>query len=557
MTLGRFWYPRAVCGALALASALIAAGSTPAVTAANQTQTRADPPRLVVLVVVDQFRADYPQMYGQQWKHGLRRLFDRGAVFRHAAYQYGGSVTCPGHSTIGTGTLPFVHGMISNNWYDRATRRTILCSSDPQATAVPFGGGRGVERHGPMSLMAPTFADELRRQAKRQPNIVSISLKPRASIGLGGHGGPGTMIIWEEDNGTWSTSDRFTKTPWPEVDRFVTDHPIAKSYGQTWTKLLPEPAYLHADDAPGENTPIPWDRTFPHALESPSGRADNLFVNAWERSPWSDEYLADLAIDLIDKLKLGSQPGTDMLAVSFSALDGVGHEYGPRSHEVQDLLARLDVTIGRLLAAIERAAGTNYVLAFSADHGVATIPEQVEGRKAGRLTSNAIRQAAETAIAKVLESGSHVATLVESHLSLTPGTFDRLRAKPGAVESVKQAIAAVPGVGLVYSAAELTSPAATDDPMLRAWRLSYYPGRGGDFVVSPLPNFLARAAGTTHGTPYDYDVRVPVLLFGARIRTGQYDQAASPVDIAPTLASFTGVRLSQTNGRVLSEAIIR
>jgi predicted AlkP superfamily pyrophosphatase or phosphodiesterase len=555
MTATRRWILPGVLWALALAGAQMVAPRRPAATAAAQ--TRPDPPRLVVIVVVDQFRADYPQMYGQQWQHGLRRLFDRGAVFRKAAYPYAGSLTCAGHSTIGTGALPAVHGMIGNSWYDRATRRTVLCSNDPQANPVAFGGGRGVEHHGPISLMAPTFADELRRQARRPPTIVSMALKPRSAIGLGGHGGPGTIIVWEEDNGTWSTSDRFTNTPWPAVDRFVTDHPLAKAYGQTWTKLLPESAYLYADDAPGENSPIPWGRTFPHVLESPAGKPDNLFVNAWERSPWSDEYVADMAIDLIDTLKLGSQPGTDMLAVSFSTLDGVGHEYGPRSHEVQDVLARLDVTIGRLLAAIERAVGNNYVLAMSADHGVATIPEQVEGAKAGRLANNAIRQAAEAAIVKVLDAGPHVATLVESHLSLTPGTYDRLRAKPGALDSVKQAIAAVPGVGLVYSADELTSRTPTDDPMLRAWRLSYYAGRAGDFVISPQPNFLARASGTTHGTPYEYDVRVPVLLFGARIRPGQYDQAASPVDIVPTLASFTGVALPQTNGRVLSEAIVR
>ena len=545
---------RTAIALIAIACAFIASGGGPAATA--EVQVRPDPPRLVVVLVVDQFRADYVQTYGHQWTQGLRRIFDRGAVFRRAAYQYAGSITCPGHATIGTGTMPFVHGMIGNNWYDRSVRRTILCSADPDAKSVAFGGGLGVERHGPMSLMAPAYADELRRQAKRQPKIVSISLKPRSAIGLGGHGGPGTMVIWEEDNGAWATSDRYTKTPWPEVDSYVAGHAIARSYGKTWTRLLPEQAYLYADDAPGENTPIPWSRTFPHPIESPSGAADNLFISAWERSPLSDEYLADLAIHLLEKLAMGTQAGTDMLAVSFSTLDFVGHEYGPRSHEVQDVLARLDVTIGRLLAAIERVAGTNYVLALSADHGVATLPEQLDG-KGGRLSSNVIRQAAEAALAKALGPGTHVATLVESQLSLAPGAYERLREKPGAVESVKQAMAAVNGVGLVYSADDLTSTSATDDPMLRAWRLSYYKGRSGDFVFSPRENFLTRATGTTHGTPYDYDVRVPVVLFGSRIRTGQFDPAASPVDIAPTLASLTGVTLKQTNGRVLSEAIVR
>jgi predicted AlkP superfamily pyrophosphatase or phosphodiesterase len=539
---------------VALTGALVASGRTPAVTAAIQTQP--GPPRLVVLLVVDQFRADYVQTYGHQWTQGLRRIFERGALFRRAAYQYAGSTTCPGHATIGTGTLPFVHGMIGNSWYDRSSRRTVLCSADPDAKPIAFGGGVGVERHGPGLMMAPTFADELRRQAKRQPKIVSISLKARSAIGLGGHGGPGTMVLWEEDNGAWSTTDRYTKTAWPEVDSYVAGHAIARSYGKSWTRLLPETAYLHADDAPGENAPLPWDRTFPHAIESPAGAADNLFITTWERSPLSDEYLADLAIHLVEKLSLGTQPGIDMLAISFSTLDLVGHEFGPRSHEVQDVLARLDVTIGRLLAAIERVAGTNYVLALSADHGVATLPEQLEG-KGGRLTTNAIRQAAEAALAKALGPGTHVATFVESNLSLAPGAYERLRAIPGGVDGVKRAIAAVNGVGLVYSADDLTSTSPTDDPMLRAWRLSYYTGRSGDFVISPRENYLTRASGTTHGTPYDYDVRVPVVLFGTRIRTGQYDQAASPVDIAPTLASLTGVILKQTNGRVLSEAIVR
>ena len=177
--------------------------------------------------------------------------------------------------------------------------------------------------------------------------------------------------------------------------------------------------------------------------------------------------------------------------------------------------------------------------------------------KGGRLTTNAIRQAAEAAVQAALGPGTHVATMVESHLSLAPGAYERLRAKPGAVESVKQAIAAVNGVGLVYSADDLTSTAPTDDAMLRAWRLSYYAGRAGDFVVSPRENYLTRATGTTHGSPYDYDVRVPVVLLGSRIRAGQYEQAASPVDIAPTLASLTGVTLTQTNGRILTEAIVR
>ena len=148
----------------------------------------------------------------------MRRLYDRGAVFPLAMYPYSGSVTCPGHVTIGTGNLPFVHGMFANTIYDRTLRRGVGCMSDPKATSVPFGGATGTERHSGRNVKTPTFADELRLQARRPPNIVSLALKPRSAIGLGGRGGPGTMVMWEEDNGTWATSDAYTKTPWPDVD---------------------------------------------------------------------------------------------------------------------------------------------------------------------------------------------------------------------------------------------------------------------------------------------------------------------------------------------------
>ncbi|HUL72963.1 MAG TPA: alkaline phosphatase family protein [Vicinamibacterales bacterium] len=518
------------------------------------------PPRLVVLLVVDQFRGDYPETYGRQWTHGLARLFRDGAVFTHAAYPYSNTVTCAGHATIGTGALPSAHGMIGNSWYDPDSKRTILCSNDPASTSVPFGGGIGTEHQGPRSLLIPTLADELRRQARQPPQIVAISLKPRSAIGLGGHGGPGTMVLWEEDNGTWATSDAYTKTPWPVVDEYVRAHPIASAYGQVWTRLLPDSAYLYDDDAPGEASPRPWTRTFPHPLESPTGKPDATFVSAWERSPWSDAYLGDLLATLVPRLGLGRQSGTDFLAVSFSALDLVGHEYGPRSHEVQDVMARLDIVVGMLLDTLDRVVGRDkYVLAMSADHGVAVIPEQAIalGLDAGRVRANDLRQAAQAAIAGVLGDGVYVLTYAEESLYLTPGTVDRLRGKPGALDAVKTALAASPGLARVYSADELAGTAPTDDPLLAKARLSYRPGRSGDLVVIMKPNWIVHGAtGTTHGTPYEYDEHVPVVFFGAGIRRGRYDGAATPADIAPTLASLIGVTLPYASGHVLSDALL-
>jgi predicted AlkP superfamily pyrophosphatase or phosphodiesterase len=519
------------------------------------------PPRLVVMVVIDQFRGDYPLMYGRQWTHGLRRLFSDGAVFPLAEYPYGGAVTCPGHFSIGTGSLPSVHGMIGNGWYDRQLNRTVACAADPGATSVPFGGGTGREHDGPRNLITPTYVDELRLQATHPPQIVSVSLKPRSAMGLVGHGGPGTMVIWEEDNGTWATSDAFTKTPWPEVDEYVRAHPIAASYGQVWTRLAPLSTYLFEDDAPGEASPTPWGRTFPHPLESKSASPDNAFVTAWERSPWSDAYIADLGTTLAGKLRLGQhENSTDVLALGFSALDLVGHEYGPRSHEVQDVMARLDVLLGRLFDLLDRNVGAgSYVVALSADHGVAPLPEQAaaSGLDAGRIVSADIRQAAQTTIANVLGEGIYVGALAEQNVFLRGGTIEQLRAKPGAIEAVRSAIASVKGVWRVYGPDDLAGETPTVDPFLRAWRLSYLPGRSGDFVVLPKPYWIIDQTGTTHGTPFSYDTRVPVVLMGAGIKPGRYLTPATPLDIAPTLAWLTGVMLTHTDGHVLVDALAR
>jgi predicted AlkP superfamily pyrophosphatase or phosphodiesterase len=537
-------------------AALVAAGHA---SQAGSGQT-AEAPRLIVLAVVDQFRADYVDMYSRQWSRGLKRLLDDGAVFTNAAYTYGGTVTCPGQFTIGTGTVPAVHGMVWNSWYDRDLRRSVACVTDPDVKSVPFGGGAGREAHSPRNSRALAFADELRAKAGRPAQIVSVSMKPRSAISLGGRPSPTTVVVWEEDHGVWATSSAYTATPWPDVDAFVRAHPINADFEATWSRLLPEDRYIGPDDAPGEATPGTWSRVFPHRLESKTGKPDNVFVSAWERSPFADAYVLGLATYLLDQRKLGRSAGTDLLTFSLTSLDTVGHEYGPRSHEVQDVLARVDAGLGQLFDTLDASIGRGrYVVALSSDHGVGTIPEQLTADEhSGRVSGTALRTATTQALVAALGPGTWVGSASEPNISLTAGTWERLRAVPGAVESVRAAIAGVPGIAKVYTADELASTAPTDDEVLRKWRLSYVPGRSGDFVATPLPNWIVRTSGgTTHGSPNSYDARVPLVLFGAGIRAGRYPAAASPADIAPTLARLAGFTMTQTSGRVLTEALGR
>ena len=542
---------------LAVAALIVATGRTQQPSPTPAAPTRPTPPKLVVLIAVDQFRADYVQTYGHQWTSGLARLVNQGAYFPLAEYPYGGTATCAGHMTIASGQYPYATGIAGNTWYDREAKKVVTCTEDPSVTSVPFGGGPGAERHSARYLNAPTFADELRAQAIRAPRIVSISLKARSAIGMVGHPGPGTMVIWEEDDGTWATSSAFAAKPWPEVDEYAKAHLVSAAYGQSWTRLMPATSYLLADDGAGE----PAQATFPHPLTSATGKPDNAFVTLWERSPMSDAYIGDLAMTLAEKLQLGQRTGTDVLAIGFSALDIVGHVFGPRSHEVQDVLARLDRLIGRLLAKLDASVGPGrYVVALSSDHGVALIPQQAAalGMDSGRfsvLPAGEFRQKLDAALVAALGEGAHVANVSMPQVYLTPGAYDRLMAKPGAARAVADALGTVKGVQSVYWANELTSADATDDPVLRAYRLSYVPGRSGDLFVLPRPHWLTQAAGTSHGTPYGYDQRVPVLFYGAGIRPGRYLGAASPADIAPTLAYLTGITLARTDGRVVTEAV--
>jgi predicted AlkP superfamily pyrophosphatase or phosphodiesterase len=332
--------------------------------------------------------------------------------------------------------------------------------------------------------------------------------------------------------------------------------------------MLPATAYKYVDDAPGEEPPKGWTRSFPHVLGGPPGAASDQFYGQWTSSPFSDEYLEGLAEAAVDALRLGQAATMDYLGVSFSALDSVGHKFGPRSHEVQDMLARLDVTIGRLLDHLDARVGRDkYVVALSADHGVAVIPEQLkrEGQDAGRAIVNAASARADAAVAAAFGPGKYVARMDYTNLYFLPGVFDRVTATRGLLESVMQAIGQVPGVFRVFDSRTLDPHAVTSDPFVRAAALSEFPGRSGDLIVLPKMNWIwvnedgSATPGdpTTHGTSYAYDERVPLLLMGAGVRPGQYEQSATPADIAPTLARIAGVALPTATGRALDEALLK
>lgn len=518
--------------------------------AAVPVRAQGERPKLVVLLVVDQMRADYLERYSGLLEKGLKRLTTQGAWFKNAAYPYLTTLTCVGHATLGTGTLPWRHGMINNAWYDRETGKSVSCNADPNTQRVTYGTPVQGASDSAFRMMTPTVAETMRGSLKSR--VATMSMKARSAIGLAGH--EGDFVTWFGDRAAWETSNAFTKEPIPWFLAWSKANPVAKDADKVWERLLPEKRYQGNDDNDWEQGSAGWTSKFPHAL-GPMG--DAAFYQHWLQSPYPDAYLERMAEAVVDEMHLGTEDRSDFLGVSFSMLDSVGHAFGPRSHEAQDVIARLDAVIGQLLDFLDKKVGAgNYVVALGADHGVADLPEQ--SQVGGRVSMTAVRGLMEASMKQSLgEEGPFVAATVSTDIYLKPGVFEKLKQKKGALKAVMEAAGSVPGVGRVLSSDDISTPAAraSKDGQIRAAALSYFPGRSGDLFVVPRENFLLVAAGTTHGTWYAYDQRVPVLLYGAAIKPGVYNEAATPADIAPTLAKIAGVQLPEPDGRVLTTAL--
>jgi len=530
---------RTIRGSVLAAAVCAAAFHGPVGGAARAEDTTARP-RLLILLVVDQFRADYIERYGAHWSGGLKRLVQEGASFPRAAYPYLSTVTCTGHATLSTGRVPRSHGMVMNGWFDRERGETVECTDDPKVSAIT-ADGTVYGGHSLWQLRGDTLADRIGEAGGK---VVSLSLKPRSALLPGGR--RPTASIWFGGNGTFLTSTALARALPAFAAETLKSRPIEADRGTTWTKLLPAEAYVGADEAVGERPPAGWTSTFPHPIDGPA------FFPLWQSSPLSDEYLARLAVAAIDAERLGQDDAPDFLTVSFSALDIVGHAFGPNSHEVQDVLARLDRTIGTLLARLDERVGRGrYVVVLTGDHGVAPIPEQsqAQGLDAGRLAPKSIASDVDAALQRVLGPGTYVAAVLYTDLYFRPGVLEALLQKPEAMRAVKDAILKAPGIAAVYDASELRKVRA-DDPVQRAAAQGWFKGRSGDLIMVPKRWWIASAAATTHGTHHDYDQRVPIVFFGADIKGGPVDAAATPVDVAPTLARLARVKL-RTDGTPL------
>jgi len=535
-------------------------------TSVSKNTTASKRPKLVVVIVVDQMRADYVDKFRGQWSGGLKRLVDEGAWFRAAAYPYASTETCVGHATISTGAFPASHGMVTNAWWDRDQLKMVTCTNDPNVTNTAYTGGTTKGGDSAWRMLLPSYAEELKFQSGSGTRVVTFSLKARAALTMAGH--KADAATWfDTGTGSWVTSANYG--PAPFVEDYVKKHPVTEDYGKTWALSLPKGQYLYDENTLGAGTVKGWGATFPFALRGKEGGSspDDAYYEQWTTSPFADTYLTKLAEAAVDSLDMGKSGAVDYLGIGYSSTDHVGHTFGPRSWEIQDMLVRLDKDLGELFTHLDQKVGRgNYVVAFSADHGVAPIPADMQktGFDAGVLSLPELHARLEDALAPFNFGKPVIAKIAGNEVYFSPGIYPQLRRDPAAMKALLDAALTMPGVAEVFRAEELGSAFRTLSPTRTAAELSYFAARSGDLYVLQQPYWLTdgsaggskKATGTGHGTPYYYDQRVPILFMGFGIRPGEYFEPVTPADIAPTLSALTGITLATHDGHVLSEALL-
>jgi len=492
--------------------------AAPAASAAPATGGQARP-RLVVLVVVDQLRADLLDRYDDLFTGGFRRLRDGGFRFTAAAHDHANTETAPGHTTLSTGVVPARHGVVANDWYvDRDGRwRTLYNTADSTAGIidVPNAAGRS-----PANLMRGGVSDWFER-ADEAAQIVTISHKDRAAIPMAGksHG----QTYWILPSARRFVTSSYYRTEYPDwVARFNADSMPRILGDSVWELRVPPAAVSRArrDDYAYENDGVHV--TFPHRY--PESERQRFSTWVMEGTPYPDVAVLGLAREAIGALGLGRDEHTDFLAVSFSQTDYLGHKYGPRSLEQLDNLLRLDGLIGELLAFLDERVGPGrWTLGLSADHGVMDVPEyRVEEGLPGRRLGAADNPQLQAAVA-----------------DLDPNA-------PDYQTQVAHALEAVPFVADVVTNAELVAGDAPADSFVRLFRNSYFEGRssgplfrlGMELRWTEGSIQRSEVGGTTHGSPYWYDRHVPMIFYGGGIAPGSSDEGVRTVDLAPTLAAL-------------------
>jgi hypothetical protein len=485
----------------------------------------ANPPRpkLVLAIVVDQFRYDYLTRFRSEYSAGFSRLLNGGAVYLSAHYEHFPTVTAVGHSTFLSGATPSLSGIVGNEWFDREEGREVTSVADSRTRALGGAPGEGAS---PRRLLVSTVGDELKIADGGRAHVIGISLKDRSAILPAGHMANGAYWFDTATGNFVSSTFYFADLPaW--VKEFNQRHPAVRFAGATWLnhKMPADPKALYSD--------LP-------------------------ASPFGNDIVEMFAEQALQAEQLGKHDVPDILAVSFSSNDYIGHQVGPDAPEVQEVSVHTDKVLGQLLQAVDRQVGADNVLVvLTADHGVAPLPEVNAGRHmpGGRIPATVFLKAVQDRLMQRFGEEKWIVSQTEGSLYFNQEVIARKKIDPAEVDRVAaQAAMAIPHVFRVYTREQLTGGVAMADEVGRDVSNGFYPRRSADLEILLEPYWIFSQSGASHGTTFGYDTHVPLIFMGRGIRPGRYYDPVVINDVAPTLAAILDVEPpSGSVGRVLSE----
>jgi len=496
-------------------------------------------PKLVVVIVIDQFRGDYLERYRDQLGDGGFRLFlDRGAYFTDCNYDYANTKTAPGHATLFTGTYSSGHGIAANEWWDPDKKKLVTSVEDEKTKLV--GANSAGPGASPRNLLSDTLGDELKLATGGKARVFAISLKDRAAVLPAGFSGDGAYWI-EPQSGQWITSTYY-RAELPEwVRSFNSNHRTDKYWNREWKDR--DGATL------GSTTPR-------KAKDgTPAG-----FYDVVGATPFANDYQFEFAKELVVYEKLGTGPATDLLVISLSANDILGHRVGPDSPQVRSMVLEQDRQFAEFFTFLGNQIGlANVWIALSADHGIAPLPDYAKTLRlpAANLDSRQLREQINSLLSKKYAKPAEYVVDLDYPLAwLNEDAFAAVSHKEAAAESDAGEAMKQAGFDGYFAKSQLAQGEVPATEVGRRYAHSYSP-LGGWYVLGiPEPFTVGITKGTDHGAPFSYDTHVPLAFYGLAFQAGVYRTHTEPVDLAVTLASLLGINApAKATGRVLTEAL--
>ncbi len=527
---------------------------------------KTEKPQLIIFISVDQMREDYFTRFAHEFTGGLKQLYSQGVFYTNADLNYASSVTCLGHASMSTGSYPRTSGIQENEWIDPLTRKAVYCVEDSSAGPVDGEGG-GFSPH---NLLVTGIGDWL-KSASPQSKVITASGKDRAAILMGGKH-PDFAFWYDRNAGHMVTSDYYAKNIPPWVHAFNNSGWIEKHVPDAWTLMRPEKIYAgdEPDSFSAENNWWGKSKSFPHVFD-PLRKSEEIMI-----SPYCDMLVLDFAKEAIRKEQLGTRGVTDLLCLSLSNTDYIGHSFGPNSREMHDNMLRLDSALGAFFESAEKIIGRSHILVvLTADHGVLPFPEYLteiahettEEIKVGATIEHVVPERiifkkqikpGLDSLDKALQAKWNIhESLFEESGFLNYNAAEHTGVDSLQLESaVRNGLLSIPGVADVYFRRELTNPEAAPRPFLDYFRRSYYEPRGEDYQIRYAPYTLiaSRSTGTTHGSTYRYDTHIPIVFWNTEMKPEHISRRIHSVDIAPTLAHVLGISYSHSvDGMPLKE----